>query len=130
MDQGLVCPRCGWINDPRNWQCQRCGLPFQPTQPRPTSDSTYDGLSILVPYKNKRAMFAYYLGVFSVIPLIGIVFGLFAVISGVIGLRYAKAHPEAKGKVHCWIGIGLGAFFALLYSVAFTVLLVVFTRNL
>jgi hypothetical protein len=75
-------------------------------------------------------MFAYYLGVFSVIPVIGILFGLFAVISGVIGLRYAKAHPEAKGVVHCWIGIGLGGFFALLYSVALVILMWVFTRSL
>ena len=28
----------------------------------------------------------------------------------------AKEHPEVKGKVHAWIGIIVGGFFALLYT--------------
>lgn len=79
-----------------------------------------DGISVLIPYKNQSALIAYYSGVFSLaacIPLIGIlgvVLAVVAVVAGRRGLRYAHEHPEARGRVHCWIGIIAGAIFAVL----------------
>ena len=73
------------------------------------------GLNSVIPYKNPRALVAYYFGVFAVLPLIGIVFGVIAFCLGVSGLRFRRRKPEAGGVVHAWIGILVGGFFALLW---------------
>jgi hypothetical protein len=78
--------------------------------PAPASDP----LSTLIPYKNVPALVAYYLGVFALIPCFGLPLGLAALILGIVGLQRAGEHPEAKGKVHAWVGIALGGLcFAL-----------------
>lgn len=64
-----------------------------------------DVVSTMVPYKNVPALVAYYLAVFSLIPVLGIPLGIGAVIFGIVGLQKAANHPEAKGKVHAWIGV-------------------------
>lgn len=76
----------------------------------PQKSSSYDGI---IPYKNPRALIAYYLGVFSIIPGLGIA----AFILGIQGLGYLKQHPEAKGAVHAWIGIIVGGLFGFGYLV-------------
>ena len=52
-----------------------------------------------------QALLAYYLGVFSLIPCIGIPLGIAALVLGIKGLKYAKLHPEAKGKGARWAKI-------------------------
>jgi len=81
-------------------------------EPRPEGDATGG----LIPYKNSSALLAYYFGIFSLIPCIGIVLGIAAVILGIKGLRYRTEHPEAKGSVHAWIGIILGGLMAFIYT--------------
>lgn len=76
----------------------------------PQKSSSYDGI---VPYRNPRALIAYYLGVFSIIPGLGIA----AFVLGILGLKHAKANPEAKGVVHAWIGIIVGGLFGFGYLV-------------
>jgi hypothetical protein len=63
----------------------------------------------LVPYKNVPALLAYYFGVFSAIPFVGIPLGLAAMVLGIIGLVKASHHPEVRGKAHAWVGIATGA---------------------
>lgn len=78
-----------------------------------------DVASSIIPYNNPKALIGYYLGVFSLlgyVPLIGIigsVMGLAALVLGIQALGYAKAKPEAKGKVHAWIAILAGGFFGI-----------------
>ena len=94
--------------------------PVRPAPPIPypmhhtatTADNTLGGL---IPTKNSNALIAYYLGVFSIIPCFGPLLGIAAFILGLKGLRFAKEHPEAKGKTHAWVGIVAGGFFGLLY---------------
>ncbi|KAB2667688.1 MAG: hypothetical protein DVB31_07685 [Verrucomicrobia bacterium] len=76
-----------------------------PTQPASGGD---DVVATMVPYKNVPALVGYYLGVFSLIPLLGIPLGIGAVICGILGLRRAGENPQSKGKVHAWIAIVLG----------------------
>ena len=38
-----------------------------------------------------------------------------AVIMGILGIRHANAHPEARGKVHAWVGIIMGGFLTLIW---------------
>jgi hypothetical protein len=75
-----------------------------------------DGTGGLIPYKNPKALIAYYLGIFSFIPLLGIFLGIAAFVLGILGLRDRKRNPVIKGSIHAWIGIVVGGGFALLYS--------------
>jgi len=83
-----------------------------------------NGINAIIPYKNIRALVAYYLGVFSVIPFIGIVFGICGFILGVGGLAFKRKHPSAGGAVHAWIGIILGGIFGAGWLIA-TILMIV-----
>ena len=67
-----------------------------------------DAISGLIPYKNRRALAAYYCGVFGLIPGIGVILGPIALILGILGLRYAADHLKAKGSGHAWAGVILG----------------------
>ena len=98
--------------------------PVPPPMPPPIPQGPGDATIRLIPYKNGPALAAYYLGVFSVIPVIGMVLGLAALVLGIMGLRKAARRPEVKGKVHAWVGIIVGGFFGLGY-LALTVLIVV-----
>lgn len=69
---------------------------------------TGGGVNVIIPYKNMRALVAYYLAVFSLIPFIGIPLGLGGFVLGILGWRFRSRHPEAGGAVHAWIGIILG----------------------
>ena len=70
-------------------------------------------MSAVVPYKNPKALTAYYLAIFSLIPCFGLPLGVTAFILGLSGLKMVKAQPNAHGQVHAWIGIILGGLCAL-----------------
>ena len=82
--------------------------------PTPTGDATGG----LIPYKNPQALTAYYLGIFSLIPIIGLFLGIAAFVLGIMGLRFRKRHPETKGAAHAWIGIILGGGIAVIHLAA------------
>ena len=75
-----------------------------------------DATGGLIPYKNVPALVAYYLGVFSVVPVIGSPLGLTAVVLGILGLRKAALQPEVKGKAHALVGIIVGGIFGIGYT--------------
>ncbi|MBL8849582.1 MAG: DUF4190 domain-containing protein [Planctomycetaceae bacterium] len=84
----------------------------RPDDARPEGDATGG----FIPYKNPKALIAYYCGVFSLMPCIGIVPGIAGVVLGVMGLSYRRQHPETKGSVHAWIGIVFGGLMTLLWG--------------
>ena len=88
----------------------------------PASDPTLDAVKTVIPYGNIPALISYYLALFSVIPCLGIVLGFAAVVLGIIGLNQARTAPETGGKVHAWIGIGLGGLCSLGYLIALLLL--------
>jgi hypothetical protein len=63
----------------------------------------------VIPYKNPAALFAYYLGVFGLIPILGCALAPLAIILGIAGIVKAGQHPKAKGRAHAMTGILLGA---------------------
>lgn len=73
-----------------------------------------DGTGGLIPFKNPKALTAYYVGVFNlilcIIPVLGLIGGVIAIVLGKQGLSYAKKHPRTAGQAHAVIGILLGAF--------------------
>ncbi len=87
-----------------------------PSTPPPMPDSAASAMAAVIPYKNPKALIAYYLGVFSLIPCIGVPLGIAAVILGILGLKFAGTNPTARGKVHAWVGIILGGLCALAYT--------------
>ena len=139
----MRCPACSALNAPENQRCQTCGeqlpadklltaedeaevlsaLPAsaediaqQPLRPRGESEEVEevtDIVSTFIPYKNPKALAAYYCGFFSLIPGLGLILGVVAFVLGIQGVRYATVHPEAKGMAHAITGILLGvvAFF-------------------
>lgn len=86
-----------------------------------------DGTGGLIPFKNPKALTAYYVGVFNLIlcifPVIGLIGGIVAIVLGKQGLNFAKKHPRASGQAHAVIGMLLGSFVILcqLSAVGFVV---------
>jgi hypothetical protein len=82
----------------------------------PAVDQQGDSTGGLIPYKNPSALLAYYLGILSGLPLIGLPFGIAAFVLGIKGLQAKKANPVIKGTAHAAIGIGCGGIFTLIWS--------------
>ena len=82
----------------------------------PAASPKGDATGGVIPYKNPPALIAYYCGVFSLIPIIGIVAGIPGVIFGFVGLSRSRANPPIKGAVHAWIGIILGGLATVLWG--------------
>lgn len=76
--------------------------------PPPYMNARPSAVATLIPYKNPKALTAYYCGVFAIIPCLALVLGPIAFFFGLAGLKAADANPESKGKVHAWIGIIVG----------------------
>src|SRR5262249_45653355 len=75
---------------------------------RRAADEEGDATGGLIPYKNPKALIAYYVGVFSLIPCIGVILAVVAIVLGFIGLKYAKLHPTARGQAPSIVGFGPG----------------------
>lgn len=75
-----------------------------------------DNTGGLIPYKNPQALIAYYLGIFSLLPFIGLALAIPALVLGILGLRARKRNPAIKGSVHAWIGIVMGGLMTLLWG--------------
>ena len=74
-----------------------------------------DSTGGLIPYKNPHALIAYYLGLFSLAPCVGLPLGLGGLVLGIIGLKKRRENPVIKGSVHAWIGIVMGGTMALIW---------------
>lgn len=78
-----------------------------------------DATGGLIPYKNGKALAAYYCGVFGLISCVialGI-FGVVPIVLGFLGLKHARTHPEAGGKAHAITGIVLGIIEVLTFLI-------------
>jgi hypothetical protein len=76
-----------------------------PTLPQAEQGDATGGV---IPYKNPHALIAYYLGLFSLIPMLGLILGAVALWLGISGLKERKKRPIIRGSVHAWIGIIVG----------------------
>jgi len=72
-------------------------------------------IETLIPYKNPMGLIAYYLGVFSFIPCVGLLLGPAALVLGIMGIRYRNKHPTAGGLGHAITGVVLGSLTSLGY---------------
>nr|BAJ06993.1 putative uncharacterized protein [uncultured bacterium] len=69
----------------------------------------------LIPTKNPSALVSYYLGVFSVIPLFGIILGIPTLFFGIMGMKAVFECPTRYGRFHAWVGILLGGSIFIFY---------------
>lgn len=75
----------------------------------PSDAAGYDDpVQTLVPYRNLRALFAYYCGVFSFVPIFGVILTPVALILGIFGYRHSRLYPATKGSGHAVAGILFG----------------------
>lgn len=96
----------------------------QPNSLDPPRQPDGDATGGLIPYKNPKALIAYYLGIFSGLPLIGLPLGIVAFVLGILGLRDRRRNPAIKGSVHAGIGIGCGGFFAVLWTLTVVLMII------
>lgn len=107
----MLCARCGTVNDNNSSTCIACGASLVRAEAQ-QGDSTGG----VIPYKNPPALVAYYLGLFSAFPMVGLLLGTASVILGVLGLKKRRDTPQVKGTVHAWIGIGCGSLGILVWG--------------
>ncbi len=63
----------------------------------------------LIPTQNPNALSSYYMGLFSILPLLGLLLGPLAILNGRKGIGQVKAEPQMPGKTHAYVGIGCGS---------------------
>jgi len=83
-----------------------------------------DATGGVIPYKNPKALIAYYLGILSGLPIIGLPLGIAAFILGYQGLQARRENPVIKGSIHAGIGIGCGCLFSLLWTLVIILIVI------
>ena len=102
---------------------------YTPPQSAPAA-AEGDATGGIIPYKNPPALIAYYLGIFSFIPIFGLFLAIPAFILGLKGLKKRRENPAVKGSVHAWIGIIMGGFFTLAWTALIGLILFGILANL
>src|SRR5262245_32366790 len=86
--------------------------------------SGHEPMSGMIPYKNPPALVGYYTSILALLPMIGLLFGVVAVILGCIGLRKRIKDPRVRGLAHALIAIILGGLCAIAYGFALVAIIV------
>jgi hypothetical protein len=80
------------------------------------TDIPVSGIETLIPTRNGAALIGYYLGVFSLIPVLGLPLGLVAIVFGIVGFRAVRRKPNVKGTAHALVAIILGSLTTILWG--------------
>ncbi len=118
----MQCPNCGTENPDGLTLCSQCGCDFRNAPAG--RDTEGDATGGIIPYKNPKALLAYYLGLFSLFPLLGLPLGIAAFTLGILGLKDKKRNPVIKGSVHAGIGIGCGCLFSLIWGAVLVLIII------
>ena len=119
----IFCKMCGTKHPENTYRCVNCGDLLHPLpKVAPNIIIREGGLSMIVPDKNPYSLWAYYSGVFSYMPVLGIPLAIVAIATGVMGIHRFKTVEEAKGILHSSGGLLLGLGSLLLHIVLFKVL--------
>ena len=122
-----VCPKCG--DDPQANPYQAPNASSTERAAKASDNNEGDATGGIIPYKNPKALIAYYLGIFSGFPVIGFFLAIPALVLGIMGLRDRNRNPAIKGSIHAGIGIGCGAFFMLLWGAAIVFIIIGIATN-
>src|SRR6266540_504458 len=86
-DEGIQTPKPRAAQPPRDEDDYDDRPRRQDRRPPERRRRDDDGVSTIIPYHNGMALAGYYVGVFSLIPIIGFILGPLGIIFGIIGLR-------------------------------------------
>lgn len=126
----MFCSRCGVANDDNDYKCTACGDLLHPESKATRYVNEGAGFERLLPTKNPPALWGYYLGVFSLIPCLGLVLGPAAAVCGWIGLRSARELPARIGRTHAWVALILGVATSLLnWGAALSILFIAAAKH-
>ena len=110
------CQNCGAQMSDKAVFCVKCGVavPQKTIVASTTNDDA--ALRMIIPVgRSGLAIAAGYLGLFSLIPL----FGIFALVIGILAILDIRKHPEKHGLGRAWFGVIMGGGSLLLYLVIF-----------
>ena len=124
----MTCPVCGEAVRADARACPHCGEPLEAPRRRGPADGA-DSTGGVIPYNNAPALIAYYLGLFSLFPLLGLPLGVAALVLGVLGLKKRRENPAVKGSAHAWIGIGCGTITTLAWAATAIAIVVALVRG-
>jgi hypothetical protein len=81
-----------------------------PHKPRPPRRRRVESeiFGDFTPWKNPAAVYAYYVSLAALIPVVGLVLGPIAIVLGLIGLIRLRLRPEVFGANFVFAGILLG----------------------
>jgi hypothetical protein len=106
IDQA-ACPLCGQQIASEAVDCPHCGS-YLGEGGRMEGEAE-PALSWLIPIgRSGWAIAAGYLGLVSIVPLIGLPFGVGAVITGILAIRSIQQHCKLTGLGRAWFGIIMG----------------------
>ena len=105
---------------PSSWPPPPGGYAPPQYQPQPQAIGGFGGM---IPTGNPPALWAYYLGLLSLLPCLAIPIGITAFVMGLKGLKMVKERPEVRGRTHALVGVILGGLCALLNIVGLIVAL-------
>jgi hypothetical protein len=63
------------------------------------------GLATLIPHRNPKALAGYYVGFFSLIPILGLILAPVAIVLCILGIRHGSRNPKVKGTIHAVVGL-------------------------
>ena len=83
-----------------------------------------EAMATIIPWRNKCALIGYYLGIFGLIPLLGIPLAIAGFVLGWLGIVHWKKNHRSHGLAHSivamvcgCIGLGISALILLLIAV-------------
>jgi hypothetical protein len=115
------CPRCGTLITQVADRCRFCGADVTPVV-RDDGDVGSGTLErMLVPVgRPASAIAAGYLGLFSLLPFVGIV----AVVVSLFALRTLRRNPRLSGRGRAYFGLIMGAVMTLVYAIPIVMLVI------
>ena len=78
-----------------------------------------EAMSTIIPWRNKCALIGYYLGIFGLIPLLGVPLALAAIVLGILGIRHWKGNHRSHGLAHSIVAIICGLLGILITAFLF-----------
>jgi hypothetical protein len=76
---------------------------------KPANDEPFDPLAVPVEGANRMALWAYRLGLWGLIPVVGLLLGPAALIWGILARLRGRRDPTFTFHPPAWAGIALGA---------------------